>query len=52
MIWLNIASTLGALGLDVGSAEGCGTKRRENDMMAQKKRWTGRKKWARIVIIS
>lgn len=38
IIWLNIASTLGALGLDVGSAEGCGTKRREKDMMAQEKK--------------
>jgi hypothetical protein len=38
MIWLNMASTLGALGPGVGSAEGCGTKRREKDMMAQKKK--------------
>jgi hypothetical protein len=38
MIWLNMASTLGALGPDEGSAGVCGTKRRENDMMAQKKR--------------
>lgn len=49
IIWLNIASTLGALGPDEGSAEWCGTKRRENDMMAQKKKdGQGLKKQARI----
>ena len=51
MIWLNIDSTLGALAPDGASGVGCGTKRRENDMMAQKKRGTGRKNW-RMVIIS
>ncbi|KAF8260654.1 hypothetical protein EI94DRAFT_1747884 [Lactarius quietus] len=51
MIWLNMTSTLGALALDLALGGGCGTKRREKDMMAQKKRWTRRKR-TRIVIIS
>ena len=40
MIWLNIDSTLGALGPDVTAGADWGTKGREKDMMAQKKRET------------
>ncbi len=42
MIWLNMASTLGALGPDVASGVDCGTKRREKDMTAQKKKRDGK----------